>query len=93
METATVTGTVTDKNSATDIYTATDKVVGTVIDLYIDTELEKDTNWAEGMFAGIATHTDTATGTVTETDMDKNIRGWGFGGFDPLPPGAVINSL
>ena len=58
METATVTGIVTDLNLATDTYTARDKVVDTVT-ADIETNIEKDTNSVEGMFTGIAKHTDT----------------------------------
>ena len=36
------------------------------------------------MFTGIATHNDTATDTVMETDVDKNYQGLGMVGFDPL---------
>ena len=49
----------------------------TVMDIY--TDMEKDNDSAEGMFAGIATHIDTAKDTVTETDMDKNYQRLGFG--------------
>ena len=87
MGTATVTGTVTVSKLVTDTYTATVKVVNTVTD--IETDIEKGTNLADGMFTGIATHTDTATDRVAETDMDKNCQG--LGGL--RPPGAVINSL
>jgi hypothetical protein len=58
METATVTGIVTDTNLATDTYTATDKVVDTVT-ADIETDIEKNTNSVEGMFTGIAKHIDT----------------------------------
>ena len=54
-----------------------DKVVDMV------TDIEKDTNSAEGLFTGIATHTDTATDTVTKTDMDKNYQGLGVGRVRP----------
>ena len=74
MVTATVTGTATVTNSVTDTYTATDEVVETVMNIY--TDMEKVTDSAEGMFAGIVMHIDTATDTVTETDMDKNYQRW-----------------
>ena len=51
-------GIVTDTTLATDTYTATDKVENTVTD--IETDIERTlNNSAEGMFTGIAKHTDT----------------------------------
>ena len=52
--TATETCTVTNTKSATDTYTATDKVVNTVTDNA--TNIEMDTNSAEGMFTNIGGH-------------------------------------
>ena len=46
--------------------------------------MKKNTDSAEGMFRGIATHIDTTTDIVTEKDMDKNYQGLRLGGFDPL---------
>ena len=60
-----------------------DKVEDRVTDN--DTDKEMDTILAEGMFMGIARHTDMATHTVTETDTDKNYHGVdGWEGSTPL---------
>ena len=67
-----MTGIVTDTNSATDTYTATDKVVDTVTD--IETDIEKDTNSFEGMFTGIAKH---SNGNRHGHKL-SGVRGWGF---------------
>ena len=66
-----MTGIVTDTCSATDTYTATDKVVDTVKD--IETDIEKDTNSFEGMFMGIAKHSNE---NIHGHEL-SGVRGWG----------------
>ena len=57
----------------------------------IDTDMEKDTNSAEGMFTGIATLIDMATDTEKENRHGQKLSG--VGGLEGLTPWSKWSTL